>query len=178
MEEFDINFDDHNIGTSISKIKNYGIEGTIDRRNKRGKKKKHIDMNNFAKTIESNIESVQTLDFNNDNGISAVNDRHNNNVFNSLSLNPLDNDSRTIKISNVNLDNIQTKISKKKSKLINNDYMIVLLYMLFFVLLNNKLVIQYIYDILGKSKMNSPFSNLLIRTSVFGLIIIIMKMIS
>ena len=87
MEEFDINFDDHNIGTSISKIKNYGIEGTIDRRNKRGKKKKHIDMNNFAKTIESNIDSVQTLDFNNDSGISAVNDRHNNSVFNSLSLN-------------------------------------------------------------------------------------------
>ena len=59
--------------------------------------------------------------------------------------------------------------SKSESK----DYII---YMLIFMLLNNKLIIEYIYKILVfVPVLNSPVPNLVLRTVLFGVIIFVIK---
>jgi hypothetical protein len=60
-------------------------------------------------------------------------------------------------------------------KICNFEYIEILISILLFMLLNNKLIIEIIYSIPLLQKINSPYPNLLIRAMIFGLILFLTK---
>ena len=54
----------------------------------------------------------------------------------------------------------------------------ILISMVLFILLNNKLVIESIYNISLLDNINSPYLNLFIRALIFGLILFLTKKIN
>jgi hypothetical protein len=112
------------------------------------KKKKNINMNSFVRNLETNLENLNNSNSNN-----------------------MNNDS--IKINdNPKIDN---KSQEEYYDIISNfKYMDILLSVLLFLLLNNKLSIETIYRIPNMS-LDNPYPNLIIRAIVFGLLLFIIK---
>ena len=54
-------------------------------------------------------------------------------------------------------------------------YKDIIIYMIFFILLNNKFVIEFIYNFPYISTINSPYPNLIVRTLIFGLLYFLYK---
>ena len=83
--------------------------------------------------------------------------------------------------SNNNINSIKIKknvnITKDKSYLaqfVEYKYLDILISMLLFLLLNNKLTIETIYRILSLN-IDNPYPNLIIRTIIFGALIFLIK---
>jgi hypothetical protein len=63
---------------------------------------------------------------------------------------------------------------KKKNKK-NIKYKEIIIFMIFFILLTNKYIIELIYKIPYINNLNNPYPNLIIRTILFGLLIFLYK---
>ena len=144
MDEFNIDFNDSNIGTSISKLKN-------------SKKSKKVNMNKFVKKIEDDI-------FHENNSNENIQLQRN-------LMQPEYEDS--IKINkNINIDN-----KKDNIKDVCMDYKIyidILVYMILFYILCNKIIIDFIYNNIIYSNISYVPNiniNLVIRTLLFGFLI-------
>ena len=159
MEEFDFDFDKE-VGTSVSKLKNeqseteYDYDDIInqDSETPSDLPKKKIDMNKFTKTVEHKIE---TLD-----------------VVPPIKYNP-------------NIDQVKNILSKLppqnnkevvKEEVTNFywDYKDILIYVLIFIFLNNKFIIDNI-DKLYYLTFNNSVLNLIIRSLIFGMILYFIK---
>ena len=119
---------------------------SIKSNNTSRKKKKNINMNSFVRNLETNLENL-----------------NNSNSMNNDSIKLNDNP----KIDN----NIQGGYYDMIS---NFKYMDILLSVLLFLLLNNKLSIETIYRIPNMS-LDNPYPNLIIRAVIFGLLLFIIK---
>lgn len=72
----------------------------------------------------------------------------------------------------------QNPIKQKKSKSIKQtkiNYQEIIIYMVIFILLNTKMIIEFIYKIPYLTTINSPYPNLIIRGVIFGLAIFLYK---
>ena len=163
MEEFDL---ENMGGTSISDLKKREVNSEpvelyisesdklpkfsydIDNKIKPKKtKKKSINMNNFVRDLETNLENLSKKPSQYDN-ISSINLKGNIN-------NEKSGGSRTF-----------------YEQCIEFKYLDIIFSILLFLLLNNKLSIEIIYKI---PYIDSPYPNLLIRSIIFGLLIFLIK---
>lgn len=190
MEEFDIDDinDNSDIGTSVAKIKKQDFyiehkntETDIDYDNIMNNlnnsdindtlkinPKINVNINQLVRNIETNIDNYR-----NHNEPLPVNltqqmieHSQQNNVIPKID---------TIKINNQsNKNEEQSMISNVYSNF--NKHIDVMLYMLFFMLLNNKFIIEFIYNkIPYMTKYNSPYPNLIFRSIIFALLILLLK---
>ena len=86
--------------------------------------------------------------------------------------------------TNNNLDTndyLQTNLeSKEKEKIKEKNNMFfkyknIIIYIIFFIILNNQYVIEFIYNFPYIKTLNSPYPNLIIRTLIFGLLIYLFR---
>ena len=154
MDEFDIDLDNtENIGTSISKL------------NETNDKREYIE--NFKNNLEN--EKLRTRP-----------KKHINmdKIIRNIEMDIINNDDYketqdTEKISEVKIVEKTKEIKTSMMDYINKD---ILIYMLIFMLLNNKFIIEFIYDkIPGVKKFDSTYPNLLIRSFIFGLSIYLIR---
>lgn len=188
MEDFDFNMDD-NIGTSVSKLRGDNkqendmvhtdtdidydkiIESinnsesfiqNVENKNyqKHVNTRNNIDMNRLAKNIENDLDNFNNINFSEPLPANFTK----NMIPKSKVIEPLLNDN-PVKVSNEN------KISYRSvtQSILEHEYFILLISILLFMLLNNKVVIEFIYNRVPYVK--SPYLNLGLRTLVFGLIL-------
>jgi hypothetical protein len=184
-EEFDFNLDS-DIGTSVATLKNNkpDTETDIDyddilnnlnseTNNKPKNKEPKINMNQFARKIENKLDNNhierEMLVRKRDNELRVVREnltdvKH---EVESLNLKP-NNKPNTVEVKK-----IEPKELTAKDKVIdmckNFQHNDILVYVIIFIILNSKLVIETIYDKLASTR-NNPYLNLIIRGVLFGLI--------
>jgi len=187
MEEFDIDLT-NDIGTPIVQLKN--------------KSNNELD-NNFNYEDETCNSEMIMHDFNYDNNRNDLINKMSRTIDNNTIRNVETSQSKKQNINNfvrnleINLDNlnqptpeklttekINNNVEQKKSNVIEKplinkickfEYMDILICMVLFILLNNKLVIESIYNISLLDNINSPYLNLFIRALIFGLILFLTK---
>lgn len=124
--------------------------------------KREINMNKIVKNIESNI----------DNFTKNTSNQNNNHQCSNIQL------ENFSQIPQVETIKIKQSVDQKNelTKHIKWDYFDVILYVLIFILLNNKFIIELIYDCVPYIKnIKSPYPNLLLRSLVFGVLIFLIK---
>jgi len=200
-KEFNLN-DDSEIGTSVSKLKNnidikntetdidydkilanYNNSDTLNTktnfdydsvRNNMNtltstitdiRPKKKINISQFAKNVESDLQKVNINGYNYNEPLPV---NYSKNLVQNSQLQKLE---QTI---NSTPDIINNKVIKKEKPKPNiiKDYKDIIINVLIFNLLNNKFIIEFIYDkVPFVKKYNSHYPNLIIRSILFGLII-------
>jgi hypothetical protein len=198
MEEFDFD-SDNEIGTSVSKLKS----GDISDPNQAGGANYHVDKTTETDIdYEKIIESVKTphtkkinmgqfaknmeMDLKKFNGFNDFNRNLSSNKLQSSEHNFPDEPlpvNLTKNMINSNKQLIQeqvvvpvTKIESSHTiKTPNNNYSDVAIYMLIFMLLNNKFIIELIYSIPYIKTISSPYPNLIIRSFSFGIVLFLLK---
>ena len=153
------------------------------------KPKKAINMAQFAKNVEADLERFQNVRTDNYNEPLPVNYFKNsistNNrpileQHNQYSIEQMNNVKPTINVKPIEEVKKDKKIELNKqddsfSKIIN-EYRDILMYVLIFILLNNKFIIEIIYNkIPFVNKIDNPYPNLIIRSVIFGLLIFAIK---
>jgi hypothetical protein len=150
--------------------------------------KREINMNQFVKNIENVIDN-KNINYKNNEPIPANLTK---NMMNQIQPG-IDIESfnqvppvETIKMK----QNEQTLDNKKETKnvsqpvkesnltssVFNFEYIDLMVYVLLFVLLNNKFVIELIYDRVPFIKsVESPYPNLILRSIIFGVLIFLIK---
>ena len=128
--------------------------------------KKSINMSQFAKNVESDLEKVNIHRYNYNEPLPV---NYSKNIVQNSQLQKLE---QTINSTPDKL--VINKDSKKEVPKHNiiQEYKDIVLNVLLFILLNNKFIIEIIYDkIPFVKKYNNPYPNLIIRSILFGLII-------
>ena len=153
MEDFDID-PNQEIGTSVSKIKNT-TETDID----------------YDKILDSlqNSETLKTIskDVNIGQFVKNV----------ELDLDKMNSNNISINLSQDNIKPENKNMEVNTQNVFDNfKHRDIVLYVLIFMLLNNKFIIEIIYDRIPFMKnINSPYPNLIIRGLLFGVIIYFIK---
>jgi subtilase family serine protease len=200
MDEFDIELDS-DIGTSVSKIKNkeqniitnnpnndteidYDKQMHIAREDplisssnlpdkftsyiQDVRPKREINMNKIVRNIENNIDNYSRVNINEPLPVNFSK-----NMFNSNQSQIIESFSQ---IPSVETIKVNTQQVEKKGKKFGFKYLDIFLYVLIFMLLNNKFIIELIYDRVPYIKsMDSPYPNLILRSIVFGILIFLIK---
>ena len=177
MEEFEFD-SDNEIGTSVSKLKSGDIldpttkitetddyEKIIETtKSSNISQTRKINMGQFAKNMEMDLKK-----FNN------FNDPYHN--LSSIELSSKDNffdDPLPINL-NKQLIREQDVVSSHTIKTPTNNYRDIAIYILIFMLLNNKFIIELIYSIPYIKTILSPYLNLAIRSFSFGIVLFFLK---
>jgi DNA-binding transcriptional regulator YiaG len=124
-----------------------------------------LNMNQFAKTLESDLENFQNFNLNeplpsnlSKKMISKVNEN-----FKPVVVNP-----KPVQIIE-KLDEEEKEESNYLTKILNFENRDIILYVLIFMLLNNKFIIEFIYNnIPFVKKSDSTIPNLFLRSLLFG----------
>ena len=124
-----------------------------------------LNMNQFAKTLESDLENFQNFNLNeplpsnlSKKMISKVNE-----TFKPVAINP-----KPVQVIE-KIDEEEKNESNYLTKILNFENRDIILYVLIFMLLNNKFIIEFIYDnIPFVKKSDSTIPNLLLRSLLFG----------
>jgi hypothetical protein len=129
--------------------------------------KKNINMSQFAKNVESDLQKVNIHGYNYNEPLPV---NYSKNLVQNTQLQKLE---QTINSTPEIINNKPIKKEKEKEKPnIMKEYKDIIINVLIFNLLNNKFIIEFIYDkIPFVKKYNSPYPNLIIRSILFGLII-------
>ena len=148
--------------------------------------KKSINMTQFAKNVESNLEKFQNVRTYNYNEPFPVNYSKNltqtNKPPQSLDqtkyiLGLTEHEHEHMENSKP-VENVITENKEENKSIFNtcNQYRDVFLYVLIFILLNNKFIIEIIYNKVPFIKtIDNPYPNLIIRSLIFGILIIVIK---
>jgi len=166
MEEFDIDFDKlddslktkpitPNISTTPECLN--CSESKNDKFAEPKKAKKNLNMNMFARNLETKLDN-----FNNVDKIPEKLDTIKLNLSQNVKL------SKISKQKEINKDeSLLDQVKKQKDIIIS---------VLLFILLNNKNVIEFIYDnFVFTRDINNPYYNLIIRTLLFAIILYVIK---
>jgi hypothetical protein len=175
MDEFDIDLSDIG-GSSINNLNNSVKPNTLETirsdRNKLTnnrpsdfidfkdnsniyKPKKNVNMNNLIKNLESDLKKYS---YNSDEILG------NDNIPAAVNENP----QKKIVVKDIKTNTIQ--------KSSNNDKIEILIYILIFMILNNKFIIDLIFNYVPYIKnINNPYPNLLIRSLLFGILLYFYK---
>jgi hypothetical protein len=115
--------------------------------------KKNINMNNLIKNVESDLKK-----------------------YSSISDDILGNDNIPTAINEQPKKKVVIKSTKTQPIRSNNDMIEVLIYILIFMILNNKFIIDLIFNFVPyMNSFNNTYPNLLIRSVIFGLLVFIYK---
>jgi hypothetical protein len=184
-EEFDFNLDS-DIGTSVAALKNNNkpdTETDIDyddilnnlnseTNNKPKIQETKINMNQFARKIENKLDNnnfeKDIFVKKRDNEIRIVRENLTDVKQEIESLNlKINNKPKNLDVKNVEIKELTTKdkLIEMYKKFEYND---ILLYILFFLVLNSKFIIEIIYDKITSTRDN-PYLNLIVRGMLFGL---------
>ncbi len=139
--------------------------------------KKAINMSQFAKNVESDLERFQNVKTYNYNEPFPVNySKHlipaNKPVqkieqMANTNTKPVEEPKQEKKVDKKTEESKEDKIFK-----IFNEYRDIIMFVLFFILLNNKFIIELIYDRVPYMKnFESPYPNLIIRALIFGFLV-------
>ncbi len=129
--------------------------------------KKSINMSKIAKDIEFDLQKANTIQAYNYNEPLPIN--YSKNITKNSQLQKLE---ETINLTPPNLNVNQQKNNQIETSNILKKNKDIILNVLFFILLNNKFIIELVYDkIPFVKKYDSPYPNLLIRSTLFGLVI-------
>jgi hypothetical protein len=159
-----------------------------------GRPKKALNMTQFAKNVESDLERFQNVRTYNYNVPLPGNYSKNLLSVNNNSIQKLEPMTNIKPPVNTNIEKTEenkkepalssgfstAKIApeKKRNSLLNifNEYRDILIFVLFFILLNNKFIIGIIYDRFPYiNKFESPYPNLIVRSLIFGILIFTIK---
>ena len=162
MEEFDINFDNLDDNLNKMEMENQNHQKNSDKIlpknecfNCEEKPKKTLNMDIFARNLETKLDKMQPR-------WDVLKE-----PFNVENID-------SIKIANNIAQNTSKKYkSNKKEEIEESSYFQnpLLLTIIFFVLLNLKQTIEFIYDNVSFTRdLNNPYYNLLLRTIIFSLI--------
>jgi len=132
--------------------------------------KKALNMTQFAKNVESNLEKSQNIHTYNYNEPLPIN----------YSKNLVPSNNQVHKLEQTINIKPNAVISEKKEEPIYykifNEHRDIIMNVLIFILLNNKFIIEIIYNnIPFVQKLDSPYPNLLIRGIIFGFLIWLIK---
>jgi hypothetical protein len=189
MEDFDLNMDNE-LGTSIVKL----------RENRESRGDSDIDYDKIIENLNStDLRTDQPININKENPKKNLNinqlarnletelENFSNNQPQPMNMtkNMLKN-MEPPKTNNLNSIKIKEKFTetKQESNVLSKEYLFDLLYsnrelliiMVIFMILNNKIIIEFIYDKAPLVKnYDSPYPNLIIRTLLFGLIVYLSK---
>ena len=134
-------------------------------------------MNEF--NLDNNIELGTSVSKLQNIRNKQLNDKENNNDLKDLIKdleNRLDNLEESNPIDSVQVSN-ESRKKKNKPKINNNTikYSELIIYMIIFILLNNKITVTIIHNLPYFNKSLNPYPNLILRTLLFGLIIYLYK---
>ncbi len=138
-----------------------------------------INMNKFIKTLETDLENFKNINSNknfynyqNNNEPLPSNLTKNMMISNNYEKMSELNYNPDINIKGENKPEIKLKTNKIIKKTETFEYRDIMIFVLLFMLLNNKFVIEIIYNRFPYVKnINSPYPNLIIRSIIFGLLI-------
>ncbi len=138
-----------------------------------------INMNNFIKTLETDLENFKNINSNNkfynyqnNNEPLPSNLTKNMMISNNYEKMTDVNYKPDINIKNEPKTEIETKTKKIIKKIETFEYRDIMIFVLLFMLLNNKFIIEIIYNRFPYVKnIESPYPNLIIRSVIFGLLI-------
>jgi hypothetical protein len=182
MEEFDLNFDT-NIGTSVSKLKNnnnnnnsetdidydklldnLNTSETNDRNTNLSHKPSNnnsINMNHFAKKLENKLDNIK-----------KERDRE---MFVEVKRPPLKMNVDSIKLAQKELKPSPPIKKPVEPKVLEQfQHKDIVIYVVLFIILNSKLLIELIYDKISFTQ-DKPYPNLIIRAIVFGGLLFLIK---
>ena len=179
MEEFNFDSED-DIGSSVSKLKEQKTKKIVDNMILL-KPKRHLNMHKFAKQVENDLDNLNNSknnDIDIDNiGFDIV---HPANISNDLLLSQ--NKDLLNKTTNKTNNKTNNKDKLNKTKLdqtfcgLPYAHRDVIINILLFMALNNKFVIDIINNNIPIiSKYNNVWSNLILRSAIFGLVIVLIK---
>lgn len=199
MDDFDIDFNDE-IGTSVSKLKNgqqftntnvrtndshdtdidydkiieslHNSDTFANTQDGNMRPKREINMNQFARNMEVNLDNFNSRE------PLPVNFTHQ--MMNSSQNKLIE---QIEQLEKTPQDSVQmTKTPEENqgfrgilSRITNFEYIDIILYVLIFMLLNNKFIIGLIYRAPFIRTIASPYPNLIIRSLIFGLSIYLIK---
>lgn len=198
MNDFDIDLNGE-IGTSVSTIKNkdqlkVNTDTDIDydklidniqnsetiKQVANNIKQKEVNIDQFIKNVETDLDKMGNFNYLKDlpineplpANLSKDMIKHSNNQ------NQTDNSNEKTKI-NKDVDNDILNFLNKYLKydgLSLGEYGYIAIYLLLFMILNNKFIIELIYNIIPVlKKYNNPYPNLIIRTIIFGILLYFVK---
>lgn len=118
---------------------------------------KTINMNNFVKTLEDNIDNFN------------FNKKTNNQTY-------IDDVDQIPQIESIKMIHSSNKQNNEQNKRTKFKYIDIMIYVLFFILLNNKFIIEIIYNKIPYMKTyESTYPNLILRSLIFGILVFIAK---
>jgi hypothetical protein len=190
MDEFDFDIDNE-IGTSINQLKTQNTHDNIQfdydklqkhlktEQIKQSMKNEDVTTHIIKPKKQQNINTfIKELEYDLDN-------------FNNINLNeplPVNFTKEMIPQKKIIVDTKQEIIdpiihqqstsgvlTKFKARITNSNYREILILMLLFMVLNNKVIIEIIYRVPYINNYNSPYPNLIIRTLLFGVILFLIK---
>lgn len=143
--------------------------------------KKQQNMNRFIKDLENNLDNFNKINLNEPLPVNFTKQMMPKTQFQyqrAVNIEPMINVTEQKKIVT---ESKPLQIEEKSGidiikKLFNFEFREVIVSMLLFMVLNNKIIIELIYNKLPIiNTWNSPYPNLLFRTIIFGLILILLK---
>ena len=155
--------------------------------------KREINMNKIVKNIESNIDNYNRINFNEPLPVNFTKNMGGQNISRPEQSIKLETFSQVPPVETIKMKpNGELKSEPKKilseqkeikkeenslfTKILSWEYLDIILYVLIFMLLNNKFVIEIIYDRVPYIKsIESPYPNLILRSLVFGILIFLIK---
>lgn len=133
--------------------------------------KKEISINKMVKKIESDIDIYNDINFNEPLPVNFTKNR--NHPTQNLKLETF---TQIIPNEIMNVSTENKKEPSLGSKKMRWVYLDIIIYVLIFMLLNNKFIIELIYTRVPYIKtIKNPYINLILRSIVFGLLIFLIK---
>ena len=139
---------------------------------------KKQNINNFVRNLENNLDNFNqhiSTNLNEPLPVNLTKQMINNlNNKNNHIIEPMANiQEKIIPVQKKNITVQEEKVGLEK--LLNIEYIEIIICIILFMLLNNKLIIESIYSIPLFQKINSPYPNLLLRAIIFGLLLFLIK---
>ena len=167
MTETDIDYDKiiNNLNLSENKI---GIEM---------KPKKASNMNHFVKNLENDLDNYGSRNVQYGEPMPAnLTKEMMQSIQNDKKDKVIPSMPQPVVIVNKKEETIPEKIQSFANKIIHSKHRDIIISILMFMILNNKFVIEFIYEKIPKMKsIDSPYPNLIIRSLIFGGLLYLLK---
>ncbi len=135
--------------------------------------KKQQNMNRFVRDLETNLDNFSKVNLNEPLPVNFTKPMISKQATKNRVVETMVSDNKKTKPEPVKEETLADTVKNFFKKI---DFRETIILMLLFMVLNNKIVIEFIYDkIPYMQKFDSPYPNLIIRTLIFGIIFLVIK---
>ncbi len=135
--------------------------------------KKQQNMNRFVRDLETNLDNFSKVNLNEPLPVNFTKPMIPKSMPANRIVETMVPDNKKTKPEPVKEETLADSVKNFFKKI---DFRETIILMLLFMVLNNKIVIEFIYDkIPYMQKFDSPYPNLIIRTLIFGIIFLVIK---